>query len=117
MLKKNLCVSNLVRKTKKEYFFDHRKITDNKAFWKNMPSSTNKGINIKNITLAQNGKTLSKRQINSENFNIFSDVVKNLSISEYEDLTVFTSDITDPLLRAKAKYKNHLNCQTNQKYA
>ena len=73
--------------------------------------------NIKNITLAQNGKTLSKRQINSENFNIFSDVVKNLSISEYEDLTVFTSDITDPLLRAKAKYKNHLNCQTNQKYA
>ena len=55
--------------------------------------------------------------MNSENFNTFSDVVKNLSISEYEDLTVFTSDITDPLLRAKAKYKNHLNCQTNQKYA
>ena len=43
MLKKNLCVSNLVGKTKQEYFFDHRKITDNKAFWKNMPFSTNKG--------------------------------------------------------------------------
>ena len=37
----------------------------------------------------------------------FSDVVKNSGITQYEELIVDTSDISDLLLEAIAKYKNH----------
>lgn len=37
----------------------------------------------------------------------FSDVIKNLAILQYEDPTVDTSDISNPVLKAIAHYKNH----------
>ena len=44
----------------------------------------------------------------SETLNtFFSDAVKNLGIPQYEGPTVDTSDISDSLLKAIAKYKNH----------
>ena len=43
----------------------------------------------------------------SETLNtFFSDAVKNLGIPQYEGPTVDTSDISDSLLKAIAKYKN-----------
>ena len=76
---RNLCVS-LVRKAKKEYFntLDHKKITDNKTFWKTKtPCFTDKRINKESIILVENGKTLSNSQKISETLNtFFSDAVK-----------------------------------------
>ena len=37
----------------------------------------------------------------------FPDVIKNLAIPQYEDPTVDTSDISNPVLKAIAHYKNH----------
>ena len=37
----------------------------------------------------------------------FQDVIKNLAIPQYEDPTVDTSDISNPVLKAIANYKNH----------
>ena len=47
-------------------------------------------------------------QKNSENFNtLFSDVVKHSCIPQLWDSTADTSDISNPLLKAIAQYKNH----------
>ena len=73
-----------------------------------MPCFTNKGISKENITLANNGETLSNRQKISKTLNTFlTYVVKKVDISQYEDSTADTSDISSLLLKAIAKYKNH----------
>ena len=103
-----------MRKTQKQYFenFDHKKITDDKSFWKTIkPFFINKGINKESITLVENGETpetLSNCQKISKTLKtFFSDAVKNLGIPQYEGPTVDTSDISDPFLKAISKYKNH----------
>ena len=97
---RNYCVS-LVMKAKKSYYsdLDHKKIVDNKTFWKTIkPNFTDKGINNDNITLAENEETVSDNKKLSETLNnFFSEVVTNLNLSQYDNPTVNVEDIANPV--------------------
>ena len=106
---RNYCVS-IVRKAKKSYYsnLDHKKIVDNKTFWKTIkPFFTDKGVNHDNITLVENEETVSDKEISETLNNFFSEVVTNLNLPQYHDPTVNVDDIEDPVARTVEKYKNH----------
>ena len=108
---RNYCVS-LVRKAKKSYYsnLDHKKIVDNKTFWKTIkPFFTDKGVNHDNITLVENEETVSDNKEISETLNnFFSEVVTNLNLPQYHNPTVNVDDIEDPVARTIEKSsKNH----------
>ena len=107
---RNYCVS-LIRKAKKSYYsnLDHKKIVDNKTFWKTIkPFFTDKDVNHDNITLVENEETVSDNKEISETLNnFFSEVVTNLNLPQYHDPTVNVDDIEDPVARTVEKYKNH----------
>ena len=107
---RNYCVS-LVRKAKKSYYsnLDHKKIVDNKTFWKSIKLFfTDKGVNHDNITLVENEETVSDNKEISETLNnFFSEVVTNLNLPQYHDPTVNVDDIEDTVARTVEKYKNH----------
>ena len=107
---RNYCVS-LVRKAKKSYYsnLDHKKIVDNKTFWKTIKAFfADKGVNHDNITLVENEETVSYNKEISETLNnFFSEVVTNLKLPQYHDPTVNVDDIEDPVARTVEKYKNH----------
>ena len=106
----NYCVS-LVRKAKKSCYsnLDHKKIVDNKTFWKTIkPLFTDKGVNHDNITLVENEETVSDNKEISETLNnFFSEVVTNLNLPQYHDPTVNVDDNEDPVARTVEKYKNN----------
>ena len=107
---RNYCVY-LIRKAKKSYYsnLDHKKIVDNKTFWKTIkPFFTDKDVNHDNITLVENEETVSDNKEISETLNnFFSEVVTNLNLPQYHDPTVNVDDIEDPVARTVDKYKNH----------
>ena len=111
---RNLCVS-LVRKAKLDYYnkLNHKKVSDNKTFWKTVkPFFTDKGVNHNRILLVEENETISDNDEISEKLNnFFADIVKNLNIPQYEDHLVSTDNIDDPILRAKEKFKNHQGIQ------
>ena len=110
----NYCVS-LIRKTKQEYYNNlyHRKVADNKSFWKYIkPLFSDKSSNSNEITLVEKDLILEKNDDIAETFNdFFTSVVSNLNIPRYQD--PFTdSDQTEnqiehPILRIIEQYKNH----------
>ena len=111
---RSYCVS-LIWKTKQQYYnnLDHRKVVDNKLFWKYIkPLFSDKSTNSYKITLVEKDLILEKNDDIGETFNdFFTSVVSNLNIPCYQD--PFTdSDQTEnriePLiLRIIEQYKNH----------
>ena len=70
---RNYCVS-LVRKTKQQYYnnLDHRKVVDNKSFWKYIkPFFSDKSSNSNKITLVEKDLILEKDDDIAETFNDF----------------------------------------------
>ena len=69
----------------------------------------NKVIKKGNLTLVGNENALLNSLKISKTLNVlFSDIVKNLGISQYEDPTIDNVNISDPLYEALANDKNHL---------
>ena len=118
-IQRNYCVS-LMRKTKRYYSnLNHKQVTDNKIFWKTVkPFFADKGVNNEKMTLIENGETLPKNEEIVENLNnYFSDIRTNLKLPPYEDPTIDAVNITDPVLKAIEKYKNHRSIRIiNDKY-
>ena len=85
---RNYCVSP-IRKTKQQYYnnLDHRKVADNKSFWKYIkPLFSDKSSNSNKITLVEKDLILEKNDDIAETFNdFFTSVVSNLNIPRYQD--------------------------------
>ena len=97
---RNYCVS-LIRKTKQKYYnsLDHRKVADNRSFWKYIkPLFSDKSTNSNKLTLIEKDLILEKNNDIAEIFNdFFISVGSNLNIPRYQDPwpTIFTRpDIT-----------------------
>ena len=107
---RNRCVS-LLRKTKVNYYgnLNVKDITDNKKIRKTVkPFLPDKSKTSDKIHLNENGKLLNSEFETAEVLNtFFSNIVKNLKISEYENLDRNFENVEDPVLRAILKYKNH----------
>lgn len=74
-----------------------------------MPFFANKVIKKGNFTLVGNENTLLNSLKISKTLNVFfSDTVKILATSQYEDPTIDAVNISDPLYEALANDKNHL---------
>ena len=85
---RNYCVS-LLRKIKQQYNsnLDHRKIANNKSFWKYIkPHFSDKSSNSNKITLVERDLILEKNDDIAETFNdFFTSVVSNLNIPCFRD--------------------------------
>ena len=107
---RNKCFS-LLRKTKINYYgnLNEKDITDNKNFWKIVkPFLSDKSINIDKIHPNENGELTNSKTKTAEVMNeVFSNIVKNLKIPEYENLNCNFQKVKDPVLKAILKYKNH----------
>ena len=109
---RNLCIS-VVRKAKLDYYnkFDHKKVSDNKTFWKTVrPFFTGKGVNYERILLVEENETISDNdEVSEKRNNFFADVLKNLNIPQYEDHLVNIDNIYD--LPSEEPNKNHQSIQ------
>ena len=106
---RNYCVS-LLRKTKKSYYgnLDEKKVCDNRQFWKTIkPLFSEKVSKSEKIILTENDEVISDNTNVAETLNcFFADIVKNLEIPKYK-VTELNNGITDPVLKAIEKYKDH----------
>ena len=107
---RNKCVS-LLRKTKINYYgnLNVKEITDNKKFWKTVkPFLSDKSKTSDKIHFNENGELLNSESETAEVLNnFFSNIVKDLKITEYENLDRSFENVEDPVLRAILNYKNH----------
>ena len=112
---RKLCVS-IVKKAKWDYFnkLDHKKLNDNKTFWKTVkPLLTDKGSNNEKILLIEESETFSNdKKISKKLNNLFGDAVKNADIPFCEDPSVNNDHIKDPIIKFKEKFKNHQNIKS-----
>ena len=108
---KNFC-SRLYKKERTKYFntLDVNKITDNKAFWKNIQplfsekrKFTNKIILEDSVENILSDDTLVSEKLN----NFFQNATKTLNINENSYIVDSSSSITDPVDKAINTYKNH----------
>ena len=81
------CVS-LLRKTKRQYIsnLNEKDVTDNKTFWQTVKPLLSNNVKLReNITLMGNGKIRSDDdKLAKTLMNFFSNIVKNLNISDYK---------------------------------
>ena len=108
---KNFC-SRLYKKERKKYFdtLDVNKITDNKAFWKNIqPLFSEKRKFTNKITLEDSKKNILSDDtlISEELNNFFQNATKTLNINENSYIADSSSSITDPADKAINTSKNH----------
>ena len=107
---RNHCVS-LLRKTKREYYsnLDEKKICDNKTFWKIVKPMLSKKIKSnERITLIENDEIIKTEKGTAKVLNaVFSNIVQNLDIQQYNVDDPISENINDPLLKAIATYRNH----------
>ena len=101
------------RKTKINQYgnLDEKDITDHKNFWKTVkPLLSDKSINSDKINLNEIGKLNNSESKTAEVMNNFlSNIIKNLKMSEYENLNPNFENVKDPDFKAILKYKNHLS--------
>ena len=106
---RNLCLS-LIRSSKRKFYnnLDHRKVTDNKLFWRVIgPCFSEKGSTSSKITLVEDETVQDNEKIANIFNDYFSNVVSSLSIPEYVDLSVDLDNFEDPFLKSIDKFKNH----------
>lgn len=81
-------------------------MVDNKIFWKTVkPHLSNKLVKSDKIHLNENGELL-KRETETLLNNSFSNIAKNLTIHEYENLNSNIAKVEDAVLRATSECKN-----------
>ena len=101
----------LTSEGKKAYFenLDSSKITDNKKFWKTIKLMfSKKCVTKEGITLVKEDEIVSESQAIAELFNkLFANILTELNLAIDEDLLENVNHISDPVLRAIEKYKNH----------
>ena len=107
---RNLCVS-LLRKSKREYYssLNEKKICDNKKFWKVVkPMLSNKIVSNEKISLVE-GDDIVKTEKETATIlnNFFSNIVKKLEIEPYETNDNIFQNISDPVLQAIIRYRDH----------
>ena len=100
------------KKNKKKYSYNnpgHKKVTDNKSFWRTVkPFFSDKNSSFSKFTLTENELLLNDDEKLSSTLNdFFSNVVYNLNIPPYEDLSVNLNQFENPVLKANEKYKYH----------
>ena len=109
---RNYCVC-LLRKTKKDYYanLNVKDIVDNKQSWRTVkPLFSDKTKSNENITLVEDEIVTTQDEKNAELLNLFfSSAVKNLKITEFSDSNPLAERLSDPVLKAILKYKNHLS--------
>ena len=106
---RNYCVS-LLRKTKKRHYanLDEKDVADNKQFWKTFkPLLSNKVKSSERITLVEGEEMIPEDGENTEILKFFSNAVKNLKISEYQEADPLANNISHPIFRAMMKFRNH----------
>ena len=107
---RNKCVS-LLRKTKMNYYgnLNEKDVIDNKKFWNTVkPFLSDKSINSDEFHLNENGELINSKPKTAEVLNeLFSNIVKNLKISEYENFNLNFEKVKDPVLKEILQYKNH----------
>ena len=107
----------LTSEGKKAYFenLDSSKITDNKKFWKTIKLMfSKKCVTKEGITLVKEDEIVSESQAIAELFNkLFANILTELNLAIDEDLLENVNHISDPVLRAIEKYKNHPSVKSN----
>ena len=125
-----MALKNTIKHTKTNFFFavdlykkyynnlDHKKITDNKQFWKTVkPFFSNKGQTDNKITLVDNNEIIITDGDISEKFNsFFVNAVKSLNIVENINLLTSTGGITDEIEIALKQYEFHPSSTINDFY-
>ena len=105
-----------VKKNKKGLLqqLNEKNITDNKKFWKKATTfHSNKVLSTDRTNLIENNKTINDA---NETANImyifFSNIVINLNNFEYHDCGDISENISDSILKAIVKYRNHPNIKS-----
>ena len=100
-----------MRRIKKNYYsnLNEKSMTDNKKFWKTVtPFLSDRVLSTERITLIENDKLINN---DSETANImntfFFDITINFNIPEYHDCENISGNISDPIVKAIVKYRNH----------
>ena len=103
---RNYCVS-LLRRMKMHYHrnLNEKNITDNKNFWKTVTLFlSDKILSIERITLIENNKIINNANIMNT---FFSNIAINLNVPECHKYEGISSNISNPILKAIAKYRNY----------
>ena len=106
---RNFCLT-LVKKGKKDYnHLDHKKVTNNKSFWRTVKLLfSDKNSSFSKTTLIEKELLLNDDEKISSTLNdFFSNVVFNLNTPPYEDTQINPDQFEDPVLKANEKYKYH----------
>ena len=107
---RNYCVSRL-RKSKSDYFrnLNWKNINDNKTFWKSIkPFLSDKVSSTNKLLLIDKEGIIVGDYDNAKALNtFFSNIVSDLNITEYSNCEPLANNISDPLLKCVAKYRNH----------
>ena len=96
---------------KKNYHnnLNDKNIIDNKKFWKTVtPFLSDKVLSAERITLVENDKIINNDNETANIMNTFySNRVINLNVPEYYEYEGISRNISDPILKAIVKYRNH----------
>ena len=102
------------RRIKKSYYsnLNEKNITDNKKFCKTItPFLSDKVLPTERITLIENDKIVNNDNETDNIMNTFfsniSNTVINLNVPEHHEYEGISRNISDPILKAITKYKNH----------
>ena len=102
------------RRIKKSYYsnLNEKNITDNKQFCKTItPFLSDKVLPTERITLIENDKIVNNDNETDNIMNTFfsniSNTVINLNVPEHHEYEGISRNISDPILKAITKYKNH----------
>ena len=84
-------------------------VTDDKLFWKSVkPLLSDKSRIRDRINISEKDEILKTESETAETLNsFFSNIVKNLNISRYNEFNPVTENIADPTVKAIFKYKDH----------
>ena len=100
-----------MRRSKRDYYgsLNERNICDNKKCWKVVkPCLSNKVISNEKITLIEGDKVIKHDKETAKVLNNFlSNIIKNLSISQFNPEDPICEKILDPLVRVIARYRKH----------
>ena len=100
-----------MRRIKKDYYsnLNEKNITDNKKFWVTVtPFLSDKVLSTERITLIENDKIINDDNETANIMNtFFSNIVINYNVPEYYDCEGISRNISDTVLKAIVKYRNH----------
>ena len=107
---RNVCTS-LIRNRKRIYYnkLDIKNISDNKKFWNTVkPFFSDNTHGLHQITLINEKHVVTDNKVIAEIFNeYFITAAVNLDIEKNENYVSDDTGVSDPILKAITKYKNH----------